>query len=41
MGHRLQPALRTHGGSRLDIVTATITANRVGSFKLWFGGAGD
>lgn len=28
-------------GSRLDIVTASIKANRVASFKLWFGGAGD
>ena len=28
-------------GSRLDIVTAQITGNRVASFRLWFGGAGD
>jgi hypothetical protein len=28
-------------GSRLDIVTASIKASRVVSFKLWFGGAGD
>jgi len=28
-------------GSRLDIVTASIKANRVASFKLWIGGAGD
>ena len=27
--------------SRLDIVTASIKANRVASFRLWFGGAGD
>ena len=32
--------LRRHR-ARLDIVTATIKANRVASFKLWFGGAGD
>lgn len=28
-------------GSRLDIVTAQVKANRVSSFKLWIGGAGD
>jgi hypothetical protein len=28
-------------GSRLDIGTASIKANRVASFKLWIGGAGD
>jgi hypothetical protein len=28
-------------GSRLDIVTAHIKGNRVSSFKLWIGGAGD
>ncbi len=28
-------------GSPLDIVTASIKGNRVESFKLWFGGAGD
>ena len=37
--YRLHSALAE--GSRLDIVTATIKANRVASFKLWFGGAGD
>jgi hypothetical protein len=28
-------------GGRLDVVTAQLTGNRVTSFKLWFGGAGD
>ena len=28
-------------GSRLDIVTAQVKGNRVSSFKLWIGGAGD
>ena len=28
-------------GGRLDIVTAELKGNRVASFKLWFGGAGD
>jgi hypothetical protein len=28
-------------GSRLDIVTAQVKGNRVSTFRLWFGGAGD
>jgi hypothetical protein len=28
-------------GSRLDLVTAQVKANRVWASKLWFGGAGD
>jgi hypothetical protein len=28
-------------GSRLDIVTAQVSGNRVSSFQLWIGGAGD
>ncbi len=28
-------------GSRLDIVTASIKGNRIASFNMWFGGAGD
>jgi hypothetical protein len=28
-------------GSRLDIVTAQVKGNRVSSFQLWIGGAGD
>ena len=28
-------------GSRLDVVIASVKANRVASFKLWIGGAGD
>jgi hypothetical protein len=38
IAYNLHPAI---GTGRLDIITAKLDQNRVSSFELWFGAAGD